>query len=763
MRRLPLLAVLALPPGAAALEADADPEAYVQLAPALYRPSLPLSDALAEALAERDHSAAIAGLAALKTSDLSGRAAAELNFLKAWTFIRADRADEAVPLLQTIDKADRVPATYRSLTRAELLLADDRPVDAARALEDMPEDAALWPRAALITAEALADAGRTADARALYERIVQRPDPASGSDLALMALAKLEGPGAPDAYPYVRRIWAWYPTGEVAAEAAALLKGYSAKPTWQEVGARGERLMYAGLYSKTTSLLESRKEEVRPHNAGATPESCRYWYAYGRSQFKRNNVTLAASVLHPWGERCAGVEDSVGPKMLYLAGKGEERKKAWASAMVPYEAIGRLYPESSYADDGMLLAGIAAQEAGNLARARAIWADQVERYPEGDMAGEGYWRLAWGSYLSGDAGEAIRWAEKMTWSLPQSLDPLHYEAGLYWAARWRLYPDVRAPTVMVDDPAALAEALRLWRDMVRDQPLSFYSQLAAARLQELNPGSLDDLPRPSIDRDSPPWEVREAFLDEPAVQAGMALSRLGLLTDAMAEFETLPRAELLPGEVAFIQRIQWDLDWLKAHDFLHRNLMITPDIGPSRDNLLLLAYPEQYWEEVQTASEGYRFDPRIFLSLVREESNFNRKVVSWAGARGLSQLMPSTARGVAGWLGMSVTQSQLNDPATNLKIGARYLESLFKRFRGNPHLSLAGYNAGEGNVDKWLAKRGNVPVDEFVEAIPIRETREYVKRVLGTYQVYRVLYEEGPLYPDWSPYNHQAKPAQAPG
>jgi soluble lytic murein transglycosylase len=122
--------------------------------------------------------------------------------------------------------------------------------------------------------------------------------------------------------------------------------------------------------------------------------------------------------------------------------------------------------------------------------------------------------------------------------------------------------------------------------------------------------------------------------------------------------------------------------------------------------------------------------------------------------------MPATARRVGGWLGITVTRDSSFDPLTNLQIGSRYMEYLQLRFKGNMFLAVGGYNAGEGNIDRWLRERGNTPTDEFIENIPYRETRGYVKRVLGTYQLYHILYDSGPLFIDWSAYNHQAKLTQ---
>lgn len=741
---------------ATALALDAtsvdDPGPTATVSPGLLSPPVPLSDELRDALAGRDHEEAARLLDAIPTSQLKGHAVDDHAFLTAWTHIRAGDPQAAVHLLRVVEKADHVPDAYLRLTLAELLLADDRAVEAAELLEDVDPALTIWPRCALIRAEALAEAGRTADAAALYEQLAARPDPAEGNDIALLALAKKRGVDSPEAYPLLRRAWSYYPSTEAGDEAARILKTVPGKATWREAAHRGEALMDRGAYSEAVSLLEPYKAQVTEPDA----EACLFWYTYGRSQFKKNNVTIAANVLSPWGERCGEHDPVNGPKMLYLAGKGLDRKKAYAGAAGPYLKIAEVYPDSTFADDGLLLAGIATQEAGDLNRARQIWAEQVDRYPGGDMAGEGFWRLAWGSYLAGDGEGAVGWAEKMTWEMPFSADGRHYQAGLYWAARWRVYPDVARPAVKLGDEDDLAEAVRIWRGLAEDHWYSYYGQLAAARLYELAPEEVASIERPRLRTDEP-WELREAFLQEPAVQAGVDLARLGLVADAMAELNTLDEDLLLPNEIAFIQEIRWTGDWLSAHEKLHTYVLYNPELGAQRDKILKLSHPELYWSEVQAAAAGYRYDPRVFHALVREESNFNRKARSWAGAQGLSQLMPATARGVAGWMNMSYSASQVYDPETNLKIGARYLESLFKRYRGNPFLSLAGYNAGEGNVDKWR-KRGERPTDEFVEAIPFRETRNYVKRVMGTYQAYRALYDDGPLYEDWSAYNHETVP-----
>ncbi|MGF1611936.1 MAG: lytic transglycosylase domain-containing protein [Kiloniellales bacterium] len=133
----------------------------------------------------------------------------------------------------------------------------------------------------------------------------------------------------------------------------------------------------------------------------------------------------------------------------------------------------------------------------------------------------------------------------------------------------------------------------------------------------------------------------------------------------------------------------------------------------------------------------------LVLAVIRQESAFDGGAISHAGARGLMQIMPATAKRLAQQLRMSYSQDKLvNDPAFNLKLGRTYLSQLLKRFDGSAALALAAYNAGPGRVQSWIRQNGDprdqkVDPVQWIEQIPFSETRNYVMRVLESLVVYR--------------------------
>ncbi len=152
---------------------------------------------------------------------------------------------------------------------------------------------------------------------------------------------------------------------------------------------------------------------------------------------------------------------------------------------------------------------------------------------------------------------------------------------------------------------------------------------------------------------------------------------------------------------------------------------------------LIFGYPLAYWYFIRGETEN----PFLFISLLREESHFNHMAVSPAGAIGIAQIMPYTASKLTG---RRVKRDELLDPYFNMRLGMKYLNKLLVRYRGIEPFALAAYNAGEKRVDAWLKKYSRFGINEdpylFIEFIPFRETRNYVRRIVKDYRLYIKLY-----------------------
>ncbi len=153
-----------------------------------------------------------------------------------------------------------------------------------------------------------------------------------------------------------------------------------------------------------------------------------------------------------------------------------------------------------------------------------------------------------------------------------------------------------------------------------------------------------------------------------------------------------------------------------------------------------ILFPEAWWDTIKTESARNGLDPYLVASLIRQESEFNPSVISYANAYGLMQVEPSTGKTLARQEGISGFDThQLLNPQMNIRLGTRYLKQLLDRFGGVEEYALAAYNAGESRVVDWQAAGPYHGMDEFVESIPFTQTREYVQAIERNKEIYRSL------------------------
>ncbi|GJL78256.1 MAG: hypothetical protein NPINA01_12450 [Nitrospinaceae bacterium] len=185
----------------------------------------------------------------------------------------------------------------------------------------------------------------------------------------------------------------------------------------------------------------------------------------------------------------------------------------------------------------------------------------------------------------------------------------------------------------------------------------------------------------------------------------------------------------LGGNFQDSMRLSWKITSRGNHDRLTRSLS---------EGL----FPKAFHGEVREILKNYNLDPLLVLSLMRQESAFNPKIISKANAIGLMQLMPATAKEVARSLKQKTpSEEDLKNPVTNVRLGIDYLNYLMGSFNNNMVYALAAYNAGPTKVKQWMTLRPNLHPLEFVDSIPYSETRNYVKKVLRNYAIYLTLYE----------------------
>lgn len=296
---------------------------------------------------------------------------------------------------------------------------------------------------------------------------------------------------------------------------------------------------------------------------------------------------------------------------------------------------------------------------------------------------------------------------------PVAQSPITLARSAYWTGR--------AAESM--NNGALAQQ---WYARAAQFPDVFYGQLSIDKLGRSVP-ALDMTP-PAIDP-----EAMRSFMASDVVRAATMLGELGE-TDKQSSFiAALARRAITPEE----KRIAADL----AHNIQRLDLGVR--IGKlARLKGIWLSYAS--YPRISLPEAGNSIWSLVH-AITRQESLFNQRAVSRAGARGMMQLMPATASSVAKKLGLEYTTGKLlSDPAYNMTLGSTYLQSRLDVFGGNHVLAVASYNAGAGNVSKWIAANGDprdpsVDVIDWIEQIPFKETRDYVMRVLENAVVYKTM------------------------
>jgi peptidoglycan lytic transglycosylase len=375
-------------------------------------------------------------------------------------------------------------------------------------------------------------------------------------------------------------------------------------------------------------------------------------------------------------------------------------------------AITTAYPRDTSAASALLLLADLATDDNHDRDAQQTLAALLKRFPTGRHATNARFRLGMISYIQGNRKAAAAEFDSLVARDSNSTEAL---AAAYWAGR---------------SYAALGDKTRSkarWRSLIAKEPLSYYSVMAAKRL---------DTTLVASDR-SPSNYARIPAIDT-AMNRIVALKDLGM--DVEVGFEN---DRLFRDAIADPNRIVATAHALAGTDQASRSIALgrraIDEIGRSAENYRLY-FPVLERETLISSSKENGLDPVLVAALIRQESNFNPLATSPAGARGLMQLMPAVGKTLADTKGIGPWDPDLlYQPAINIKLGTAHLRGLVRKYPEVVKV-LAAYNAGESRVEKWSIKTGASDPEVFTERIPFVETRDYVRTVLRNRAYYQPLY-----------------------
>jgi soluble lytic murein transglycosylase len=363
------------------------------------------------------------------------------------------------------------------------------------------------------------------------------------------------------------------------------------------------------------------------------------------------------------------------------------------------------------------------------AKAASVFAEMVRRFPQGVHADRATWKTGWWAYRNSEYTTTINLFQNASVTLRKSD---YRPAWLYWAAK--------AQSTIGDRPGAR----ETYRQVVSDYRNSYYGREAAKALEQFTPVSSGPPVRPvtAVRRDALPIiNAGQAPANAPLVRA---LLSAGLYDDAILELRTAQRASgtspLIEATIAYALNRRGDLrPGINAMRRAYPQFIAEGGEGlPS--GILTVIFPIDYWNLIYKYATARSLDPYLMAALIAQESTFDPKVKSGANAWGLMQVLPSTGRQYAARLGIRPFRTtSLTEPETNIRIGMALFADLVRQF-GSVAPALAAYNAGQDRAEKWLAERPGFARDEFIDDIPYPETQNYVKRIIGQAEDYRLLY-----------------------
>ncbi len=383
------------------------------------------------------------------------------------------------------------------------------------------------------------------------------------------------------------------------------------------------------------------------------------------------------------------------------------RMRRYSTAIEALEAFADGFPENRYAPVSLYLAGDGYSRTRRREIADSTYAAVSTQWPRSMYASRSRLLLAEHALDAGDTATAAEW----------------YRVEVEVGGQQRFYAQYRVATLSADS----LEARGIMAVLARADSVGYYGTIArsAAALPPLNVAPYEALPISQSARQT----LRELDL----LRESSLLEEVDALIDHVMSQPARPPAELLDLAEGFIDR-----------GFMSQGISLgwraTRAYTLNHPRVLQVIFPWRYRDLIEEEAKEHGLDPYVLAALIRQESAFRADVVSRAGAYGLMQLMPPTARQVAGRLGLEWDRRWLVVPDANLHLGATHFANLLRRYDGDIVPALAAYNAGATPVRRWLRDPEARDPIQFVERVPYPETQGYLRTVIRNRALYRALY-----------------------
>jgi peptidoglycan lytic transglycosylase len=548
------------------------------------------------------------------------------------------------------------------------------------------------------------------------------PDPSDDSQARMVIAQALEAQGdTRGAYSAAQELRQLYPQGPNDAAARAL--AYSILTAHPAI-VNTESLSY--LRNEAALLLREDQpslalEHIEDALAMGPPLAIRAELLWLEARASRGSAPSERSALTQY--LAVAPQGAHAANALRMMAHSWWRSGATDQARSFFARLTRQFPSSALAPEAMFDIGRTYEDDGDYASARGAYHQIIGRYPDSDYAVDGRFRTAFMLYMMKRYAQA---ANEFAEGEGRYAEPSQHDMFAYWHAR------------SLEQVGATAQAQADFTRLAMSTGSNYYPALAAMRIQPV---------RVSLAAASAPDPIAYGApaVNEPG--ARFHLTRVVMLRSlGLRELEAPELRALATYAVTNPSLREFMLAEYGAAGAWYEGIVAATKLSTRGEIDEAMAermrYPRAYWNLIASSAERTSLDPLLVLSLTRQESLFNPKARSGSDAQGLMQLLPSTAERWAPEAGLDPSDLNLYQPETNVEVGTTYLKNLFAMFNGNAFKAVAAYNGGEHAVAGWAAKYPGDD-DQWVENIGYRETRDYVKKVLGGLREYRLLYPSG--------------------